>query len=308
MTELLQLKSKAIVGAGKGPKLLITGGVHGDEFEPIIAINRLKGEVAPDRLRGRLTLVPIVNEAAYQLESRTASDGLDLARVCPGRSDGSITERIAHALSTLIADADYYIDLHTGGTKLKLTPVAGYMLHSDRSILEQQRQMARAFNLPLIWATTARLDGRSLSVARDEKVPAIYAEWGGAACCDPQAVTTYVEGCLNVMAFLGMIERNQPETIVKYVIEDDRDNIGHLQINYPSPMEGLFEPAAELGRFVEVNQRIGTITNIETGQIKSVLAHESGILVCLRTFTHVAEQDSLATIAAMNGQKEVDSE
>ena len=35
-------------------------------------------------LRGRLTLIPLVNEAAYQLGRRTAEDGLDLARTCPG--------------------------------------------------------------------------------------------------------------------------------------------------------------------------------------------------------------------------------
>ena len=51
--------------------------------------------------KGLLTLVPIVNEAAYLRGSRTAEDELDLARVCPGDPNGSITERTAHALSEL---------------------------------------------------------------------------------------------------------------------------------------------------------------------------------------------------------------
>ena len=45
-------------------------------------------------------------------------DQLDLARTCPGRSDGSVTEQTAWALSESIRSADFYIDLHTGGTEL----------------------------------------------------------------------------------------------------------------------------------------------------------------------------------------------
>src|SRR5262245_55593824 len=98
----IQLKSKTITGRDTGPHLLITGGVHGDEFEPMVAIRRLVDAHELSVLRGRLTLVPVVNEAALARGSRVADDGLDLARTCPGKQDGSITERTAHALSELI--------------------------------------------------------------------------------------------------------------------------------------------------------------------------------------------------------------
>src|SRR6478672_5070072 len=102
------------------------------------AIRRLLTEVNANKLRGRVTLVPVVNEAAFARGNRVAEDGLDLARTCPGRADGSITEQTAHALSELIRAADYYIDLHTGGLALAVWPLAGYMLHPDASVLEKQ--------------------------------------------------------------------------------------------------------------------------------------------------------------------------
>ena len=68
-----------------GPHLLITGGVHGDEFEPMAAIRRLIGPLRAGRIRGRVTLVPVVNEPAFRRGQRTAEDGLDLARTLPGR-------------------------------------------------------------------------------------------------------------------------------------------------------------------------------------------------------------------------------
>src|SRR5947199_10536060 len=96
--EMWELETERIVGQGEGLHILITGGVHGDEFEPMAAIRRLMRELRPEQLRGRVTLVPVVNEPAFRRGDRTADDGLDLARTCPGRPDGSVTEQIAFAL------------------------------------------------------------------------------------------------------------------------------------------------------------------------------------------------------------------
>src|SRR4051812_7654830 len=101
-----QLHTKVFEGNSAGPHLLITGGVHGDEFEPPLAICRLIERPELAEIRGRLTLVPVVNEAAFARAHRVAEDGLDLARTCPGRPDGSITEQTAFALTELIHRAD----------------------------------------------------------------------------------------------------------------------------------------------------------------------------------------------------------
>ena len=95
----MKLQSKRIQGDNDGPHLLITGGVHGDEFEPMVAIRRLMKTVSASQLRGTVTLVPVVNEAARMHGQRTAEDGLDLARICPGDPNGSVTEQVGDALS-----------------------------------------------------------------------------------------------------------------------------------------------------------------------------------------------------------------
>ena len=61
---MVEIQKSQIIGRHDGPHLLVTGGVHGDEFEPMRAIRRLASEVDADALRGRLTLVPVANEAA----------------------------------------------------------------------------------------------------------------------------------------------------------------------------------------------------------------------------------------------------
>jgi uncharacterized protein len=143
--------------------------------------------------------------------------------------------------------ADYYIDLHTGGTTLCVWPLAGYMLHPDASVLDKQRAMARAFNLPVTWGTDSKLEGRSMSVARDAKVPAIDTEYLGGGRCSPSGVTAYVEGSLNVMGCLGMLDRAPPPSDVQFAVEDPRPSSGHMQGCYPAVANGYFEATVELG-------------------------------------------------------------
>lgn len=296
-----ELQRREFAGREKGPHLLITGGVHGDEFEPIAAIRRLiemfdSHSPTVASFRGRITFVPVVNESAFLRGHRCADDGLDLARTCPGRPDGSVTERTAWALSELIRSADYYVDLHTGGTELSVFPLAGYCMHDDESVLNVQRRMARAFNLPVIWGTSAKLEGRSLSVARDAKVPAIYCEYLGAATCNPLGVEAYVAGCLNVMSELGLLDRSRPENRVTHVVENREPNSGHMQICNPAPVTGYFESAVKLGDIVRQGDSLGKVYPLEGGPGQPVPATESGLLIVLRTFPRVKAGESVGVV------------
>lgn len=298
----MSLRKREIIGRASWPHVLITGGVHGDEFEPMAAIRQLVRELSATEINGRITLVPVVNEPAFRLGRRTAEDDLDLARTCPGRHDGSITERIAAELSELIRSADYYIDLHTGGTKFQILPLAGYTLHPLPNILEIQRRMARVFGLPVVWGTDPNLPGRSLSVARDAGVPAIYCEYGGGGGCNPAGVTAYVRGCLNVLAEWEVIDRTAtlpfPNQIV---VEDDRPGSGHLQVNHPSPCEGFFAPDVKLGQRVTAGDRLGTVCDVLGNHLEPIRACQTGIVLLLHTFSRVNQDESLAVVLETDG-------
>ncbi len=294
--EPFTLASRCLAGRQDGPHLLITAGVHGDECEPMEAVRQLFRRLSAERLRGRVTLVPIVNEPAFRLRQRTAEDGLDLARTCPGRDDGSTTERIAAALSRLIRSADYYIDLHTGGALFDISPLAGYVLHADRAVLDRQREMAQAFNLPIVWGTSPRLEGRSLSVARDAGVPAIYAEYGGGGGMNAGAIEAYVAGCLNVARWLNIVDGPRAEPRIEHIVEDDRDQSGHLQIQHPAPADGVFMPKVSLGQVVRRGQPLGVVTDIWGERAIEVPAADDGIVLFLRVPPPVSAGDCLGGI------------
>lgn len=282
--------------AGERSRLLITAGVHGDEYEGIETIRKLIEWVDPNQLRGQLTLVPVVNESAFSRKSRIGEDGLDLARTCPGKEDGALTERVARQLSQLIRQSDYYIDLHSGGRIMQVDPLVGYQLVSDTSVLNSQRLMAKAFGLPVVWGTSAELEGRSLSIARDAKVPAIYAEYLGGGGCSATGVRAYFEGCLNVMAEIGMLDPRPASPVPELVVEDPRPQSGHMQISHPSPAAGYFESVVALGQTVEQGQILGKVVKPKEASGVKVTADQSGRIVVLRTCPAVKEGDSLAVI------------
>jgi predicted deacylase len=198
----------------------------------------------------------------------------------------------------LIETADLYIDLHTGGTEFSVWPLAGYVLHKDQPTYEAQRRMALAFNLPFVWGTAGDLDGRSLSIARDANIPAIYCEYLGAANCDAQGVEAYVEGCLNVMAEFEMLKRDLPASRVQHVVEDHSPGSGHMQVCNPSPATGFFQSIVKLGDQVEAGQQLGWVDDLH-GNRHRVDADKTGIVLVLRTFPRVRNGESVGVVAEL---------
>ncbi len=102
---------------GKGdPKVLIVGGLHGDELVGMVAARILVNKLRDMNVRGTVRVIPIANELGLYMRSRVNPiDGKDLNRVFPGREDGSVSERIAARIWRYVIESEYVIDLHSCG-------------------------------------------------------------------------------------------------------------------------------------------------------------------------------------------------
>lgn len=286
-----------VVSNQPGPKLLILAGVHGDEYEPILAAIELSAIVKQKLKMGSVKIVPVVNRTAYDAGSRCGTDGLDLARSCPGDLEGSATMQDAANVSNMILDCDYLIDLHTGGQLFDLFPLSGYMLHPNQKVLDEQRKMAKAFGLPLIWGTDPMPDGRTLSVARDANIPAIYVEYGGPGPVRELIIEAYINGCLNVMAYFNMLSDYTPlEKEVKYTVEDEELGTGFLQQKMQSPADGIFIPNVSVGEIVKKDQLWGIIYTWPNNDIHKVYAETGGLVLFIRNQPRVSIAESLGGI------------
>ncbi len=292
----VQLPVLVVRGKGKGKTLLVSAGVHGDEFEGMGAIHRLYRNLDPGSLRGTLVAIPVVNPPAYEAGLRVnPDDRQDMARIFPGDPGGTVTEQLAHALThSFIRGADFFIDLHSAGQYYRMPPLVGYSLRAEPH-LSAQRGAARAFGLPLIWGTPY-LPGRSLSAASELGVPALYAEISGEGRCRPTDVDSYFGCMLRLLKHLDMVPEAPPAQPPRWVVEDDRPGAGFLQVQNRAPVSGFF--AAEVGVLAQVEQcqRVGAILDPHGQELVAVKATCTGLVVFLRTFPRIHAGEPLCTV------------
>jgi uncharacterized protein len=98
-----------------GPRLIVTGAVHGNETCGSKAIQRVAAELdsgALQLLRGSLTMVPVTNPLAYQRGQRMGDRNLN-RNLYPNAMPQDYEDHIANVLCPLLAAHDVLLDLHS---------------------------------------------------------------------------------------------------------------------------------------------------------------------------------------------------
>lgn len=112
---LRHLRVHRFVGLQRGPKLIVTGAVHGNETAGTRGIERVLAEIdsgAIDIVRGSVTFVPVANPMAYRLQRRMGDRNLN-RRLQPTATPQDNEDRIANALCPLLAEHEVLLDLHS---------------------------------------------------------------------------------------------------------------------------------------------------------------------------------------------------
>ncbi|MFQ7108282.1 MAG: succinylglutamate desuccinylase/aspartoacylase family protein [Neglectibacter timonensis] len=74
-----------VVGNSSGKTLVVTAGVHGDEYVGIQAVRELLSQLSPQELSGQVLFVPVVNTSGFFSGTyRVPEDGENLNRCFPG--------------------------------------------------------------------------------------------------------------------------------------------------------------------------------------------------------------------------------
>lgn len=283
-------------GHREGPTFLALAGVHGNEIEGIAALQELFAELVPESLTGTWVAVGCSNVDAYLAADRGGSaDGQDMARVFPGRPDGTLTERVAHCLTEdFIRRASFLCDLHSAGRTYRMAPMTGYALATG-DLTAVQREAARAFGLPLVWGTAPN-EGRSLSAALALGIPAIYAETTGTGGCRREDVAAYVEGVRRVMIHLGMLEGTVQAPSGQRLIEDPTPASGNLQEHNVTPVSGRFRAAVNVNDCVQPGTLLGDVVDLFGEVCFECRSETRGAVLMIRHVPRVEAGDALAVI------------
>jgi predicted deacylase len=109
------LRVHAFESTAPGPRLIVLGGVHGDETCGTVGIERVLADLDGGRLhlaRGRLTLVPVANPLARELGQREGERNLNRS-FRPSDAPADHEARLTNLLCPLLERHDALLDLHS---------------------------------------------------------------------------------------------------------------------------------------------------------------------------------------------------
>jgi predicted deacylase len=269
-------------GSEDGPVLWLGSTVHGNEIPGCEVIRRLTREVIDARhLRGAIIAAPIQNILAYRASGRfTPHDGVNMNRVFPGKTGGSLTERMAHVLfSEGIAKADYVLDYHSnslGSINFTLVRLVG-----DEEIQRRQMALAEAYGVTIALSAVgeAGLAKMLQDAALEAGKPALTVELDGEYLVEENSVRSGVKGTLNIMKHLGMIPGTpEPQTDVP-VIKGILSNRAHVTVN----KGGLVRPLKAVGDKVAKGEPVVNILDLYGDTVEVVHSPIDGYVI---TYPH----------------------
>ncbi|TDE13519.1 succinylglutamate desuccinylase/aspartoacylase family protein [Jiangella asiatica] len=292
-----------VTGTPGGPTLALLGGVHGDEDEGVLAVRLVLRELRELRglpLRGTVRAVAVANPPAWSAQSRTSPlDGANLARSFPGSPHDGPTAAIATAIADdVIRGSDALIDLHSAGLRYRMPLMAGYC--ADTPAGAASERLALAFGAPVLWRHPRSAPGRSLSVAAEAGIPAVYAECSGGGSIRALELDTYVAGVLGVLRQLEMLppaDRTPPAP--RYVYGN-----GDLDTGAAARGHGFFVSSVRAGDVVAAGDEIGRFYDHDGELVHIVDAPDTGMVMFLRRQARTATDDVLFVLAHLDDREE----
>jgi predicted deacylase len=286
-------------GTAPGPTLALIGGTHGSEVAPILALHRVRNQLDPAVLRGTVLIVHVANLPSFLGRTIYYSpvDGKNLNRVYPGNPDGTVSERIAHVITTEIIDrADYLVDMHAGDGNESLRPYTYWnRLGLDPRVDSVARELALAWGNTHIIVDTSRPRDPARSVytqntAHIRGKPALTTENGWLGEPHPGMIARNVEGVFRLLRYLRMLPG--PVEQVDAPVWLTRSQV------LISPETGVWHAAVERGTTVARGAVIGWLTDLFGDRIAEVRAPFDGEVMYVVATPAMNRGEPVAMIAA----------
>jgi predicted deacylase len=250
----------AVFRNGSGPRILLLGGVHGDEFEGQVLLMKLMRALDIENVRGQLIIMPAANAPAAYAGRRTSPlDDKNLNREYPGDPRGTPTQEIAFYIDNiLLPRVEYLLDFHSGSLSTHFIPSAHVYYSPDKEKFARLLRMLEIFGMPTSVILQGLIDHDKKVIGTCDRlgVARFASELGGGGGITIDALRRAEHGLARLLYDLGALnhpiteERASPIELVRRLPNR----------NYVYAMaSGLFEPYVELGMEVSIGQPAGAI-------------------------------------------------
>ena len=291
-----------VSGSEYGPTFAVTGGLYPTEYCGVEAASRLYRMLNPEDIKGRFVVIPVVNMPVFRFRtpwlklrsSITPMDGGNINSQFPGDPNGSLTSVIAHALFTILSEADYHVDFR-GGDLPESHLVHTIYLRIGEEIDETCETMAKVFGLEYVLPGTAEIGhtspGTLIYELVNRGVPSIISEAGLGYRTQPleEFITTHVEGTLNLLRHFGLMEGEIARPRDQRFLDMEWHGV-------TAPVAGVFQAIADHGDILKEEQLIGRITDLDGSMLSEIRSPIDGVVHTMYVRRVVYPGDRLYTL------------
>jgi predicted deacylase len=291
----IRIPITVVNGEKRGPKLALTAGIHGYEYPPVLALQRLRQQLDPASLSGAVVLVHVVNIPSFLKRTiyYNPFDWKNQNRAFPGIIDGSMTERIAYQITNqVLKRCDYHLDLHCGDGNEDLMTYLYYTETGNHELDKKTMELAQNFGFKTIIHVTADPKAQKASMCANASLfmgkPAITVECGRLGRTDEKDIAAILRGCSNILKSLGMID-GEPTLLY--------DPVWVRKTTYiRSEHEGLFYPLSFGGAHVQKGELLGYLTDFFGNIIQKAVAPHDGIVMYIIATPPMSEGEPMVKI------------
>ena len=291
-----KLPVTVIAGAEEGKTVLVSAGVHCREYVGTEALIRLTGELDPSVIRGTVYMIPLINYTGFfaHANDEIPEDGRNLNHSLPGDPKGTVTDILAdYICREILADVDYVIDLHSGGSYEDLTPHAYFSKVADADVMKASIELSAYVDMPYTVGMTSRDSLVSWSAVQGK--PSVLIERGRYSIWNEEQVIKAQADVQNMLRFLG-------------VLEDGTEPVRHWQkvfmnaVYDEAPVSGCWYPLQKPGEFIRKGELIGRIGDLFGNTLREIYALEDGVILYQTSSLALTEGEAMTAYGVLEGQ------
>jgi hypothetical protein len=289
----------ASIKNGEGPVVVVSGAVHGDEYEGPEVIAELIRQIQPGDVQGQLILLPAFNASALRAGRRTSPiDHLNLNRVFPGDDFGAPTQQIARYVTDhIFARANFYLDLHAGGRTLFVQPSAHVVMAENMApeLVSANARLAEVFGVGITVQMSNMGDYRTApGYTSLHGIPTLAAEMGMGGWVTGESVQATRDATRRVLKHTGVL----PQIATTPGVQTRWTRINGPAAYVFAPFDGYFERRFKLGDTIESGQLAGLMHQLSRPELEPepVYFNSGGTLYAHGLLGHVRAGQNLAVL------------
>ena len=266
-------------GDEDGPCLAVIGGVHGTEYAAQDATVEFWNEIDAAEIKGSVRVVLCADTAALEGHSAYVNpiDGQNLNRVWPGNPDGSLTERIAHTITTeVITHADAVIDVHGGEWDEDIDCFIITHSSGDAELDAKTLDLAMALGFTYVEVTDSNGAVLGAGTGSGEAVkggrPALTLEAGGAGLRERRYIDAHKYALQNALRHMGILD----EAVIWWDGQPMKLDHGILM---KTTKGGIYAPAVSVGQWINEGEVFSRVLDYDGNVLEEVVAPESGTVL-----------------------------